>query len=113
VSIAVGKEGKLKQRMAVPGAVGGWADEVAAVNTLIDDLVWPTTEVTRAIGAVAKGDLGQSMALEVDGRLQIAVTDNGQGISPSFLPYVFERFRASGRRIGVAFRPALPVACGA
>jgi HAMP domain-containing protein len=49
--------------------VGGWADEVAAVNMLIDDLVWPTTEVTRAIGAVAKGDLGQSMALEVDGRL--------------------------------------------
>ena len=35
---------------------------------LIDDLVWPTTEVTRAVGAVAKGDLGQSMALEVDGR---------------------------------------------
>jgi len=68
VSHAVGKEGKLKQRMAVPGAIGGWADEVAAVNTLIDDLVWPTTEVTRAVGAVAKGDLGQSMALEVDGR---------------------------------------------
>jgi HAMP domain-containing protein/CheY-like chemotaxis protein/signal transduction histidine kinase len=69
VSRAVGKEGKLKQRMIVPGVVGGWADEVAAVNMLIDDLVWPTTEVTRAIGAVAKGDLGQSMALEVDGRL--------------------------------------------
>src|SRR6202035_3756158 len=68
VSRAVGKEGKLKQRMTVPGAVGGWADEVAAVNMLIDDLVWPTTEVTRAVGAVAKGDLGQSMALEVDGR---------------------------------------------
>src|SRR5215467_9542926 len=68
VSRAVGKEGKLKQRMIVPGVVGGWADEVAEVNMLIDDLVWPTTEVTRAIGAVAKGDLGQSMALEVDGR---------------------------------------------
>jgi HAMP domain-containing protein/CheY-like chemotaxis protein/signal transduction histidine kinase len=68
VSHAVGKEGKLKQRMVVPGVVGGWADEVAAVNMLIDDLVWPTTEVTRAVGAVAKGDLGQSMALEVDGR---------------------------------------------
>jgi HAMP domain-containing protein/CheY-like chemotaxis protein len=68
VSHAVGKEGKLKQRMSVPGVVGGWADEVAAVNGLIDDLVWPTTEVTRAVGAVAKGDLGQSMALEVDGR---------------------------------------------
>src|SRR5205814_28798 len=68
VSRTVGKEGKLKQRMTVPGVVGGWADEVAAVNMLIDDLVWPTTEVTRAVGAVAKGDLGQSMALEVDGR---------------------------------------------
>jgi len=64
----VGKEGKLKQRMSVPGATGGWADEVASINTLIDDLVWPTTEVTRAVGGVAKGDLGQSMALEVDGR---------------------------------------------
>jgi hypothetical protein len=68
VSHAVGKEGKLKQRMSVAGVVGGWADEVAAINMLIDDLVWPTTEVTRAVGAVAKGDLGQSMALEVDGR---------------------------------------------
>src|SRR5262245_33059587 len=68
VSRSVGKEGKLKQRMSVPGVTGGWADEVAAINMLIDDLVWPTTEVTRAVGAVAKGDLGQSMALEVDGR---------------------------------------------
>src|SRR3569832_386331 len=54
--------------MRVPGAVGGWADEIEALNTLIYDLVWPTTEVTRAIGAVAKGDLSQAMALEVDGR---------------------------------------------
>ena len=68
VTHAVGKEGKLKQRMNVAGVMGGWADEVAAINTLIDDLVWPTTEVTRAVGAVAKGDLAQSMALEVDGR---------------------------------------------
>ncbi len=68
VTHTVGKEGKLKQRMNVAGVTGGWADEVGAINTLIDDLVWPTTEVTRAVGAVAKGDLGQSMALEVDGR---------------------------------------------
>src|SRR5689334_18018543 len=68
VTTAVGKEGKLKQRMTLAGLSGGWADEVAALNTLIDDLVWPTTEVTRAVGAVAKGDLSQAMALEVDGR---------------------------------------------
>jgi HAMP domain-containing protein/signal transduction histidine kinase/DNA-binding response OmpR family regulator len=64
----VAKEGKLKERLRVPGATGGWADETNAINTLIDDLVWPTTEVTRAVGAVAKGDLSQAMALEVDGR---------------------------------------------
>src|SRR5215218_9096583 len=68
VTQAVGKAGKLKQRMNIAGLTGGWASEVDAINTLIDDLVWPTTEVTRAVGAVAKGDLAQSMALEVDGR---------------------------------------------
>src|SRR3546814_6640526 len=31
-------------------------------------MVQPTTEVARVIGAVAKGDLSQSMAVEVDGR---------------------------------------------
>src|SRR4029079_6200871 len=62
------KEGKLKQRMNVPGAVGGWADETQALNTLIDDLGCATPDVPRASGAVGKGDLGKAIALEVDGR---------------------------------------------
>src|SRR6201747_1970094 len=53
--------------MTLPGAVGGLAEQVDSINTLLDDLVRPTTEVARTIGAVAKGDLGQSMELEVDG----------------------------------------------
>ncbi|WP_438482341.1 HAMP domain-containing protein [Oleiharenicola lentus] len=68
VSRAVGKEGRLKQRVKVHGASGSWADKVESINTLIDDLVWPTAEVTRTISAVAKGDLTQPMALEVEGR---------------------------------------------
>ncbi|MDB5620448.1 HAMP domain-containing protein, partial [Tardiphaga sp.] len=68
LSVTVGKEGRLKQRMTLPGAVGQWAKKVDSINTLLDDLVRPTTEVARTIGAVAKGDLGQSMDLEVDGR---------------------------------------------
>src|SRR5215472_10154753 len=68
LSVAVGKEGRLKQRMSVPGAIGGWALNVDSLNTLLDDLVRPTTDVARTIGAVAKGDLGQSMELEADGR---------------------------------------------
>jgi methyl-accepting chemotaxis protein len=62
----VGEEGRLRQRMTLPGATGGWAVDVESINTLIDDLVRPTTEIARTIGAVAKGDLGQSMDLEVD-----------------------------------------------
>ena len=68
LSMTVGKEGRLKQRMSVPGTIGGWAAKIDSLNTLLDDLVRPTTDVARAIGAVAKGDLGQSMDLEVDGR---------------------------------------------
>ena len=68
LSVTVGKEGRLKQRMSLPGAVGDWANKVQSINTLIDDLVRPTADVARTIGAVAKGDLGQSMELEVDGR---------------------------------------------
>jgi len=67
VSITVGKKGLLKQRMSVPKARGGWAESVNSINTLIDDLVRPTIEIARTIGAVAKGDLGQSMELEVEG----------------------------------------------
>src|SRR5260370_647017 len=39
-----------------------------AVNALIDDLLWPTREVTRAVAAVAQGDLLQTVQLDVDGR---------------------------------------------
>ena len=47
---------------------GAWADMEGSVNTLIDDLIWPTREVTRAIAAVAQGDLLQTVRLDVDGR---------------------------------------------
>ncbi len=47
---------------------GAWGEMESSVNTLIDDLLWPTTEVTRAIAAVAKGDLLQTVNLDVDGR---------------------------------------------
>src|SRR5207253_2263034 len=47
---------------------GFWRDSIDAVNLLIDDLVHPTSETARVIGAVAQGDLSQTMALEVDGQ---------------------------------------------
>jgi len=81
VSRVVGREGRLTQRATVHVS-GGWATIISAVNTLIDDLVRPTTEMARVIGAVAKGDLSQTMALEVDGHplkgqyLRAAMTAN-------------------------------------
>jgi HAMP domain-containing protein/signal transduction histidine kinase/DNA-binding response OmpR family regulator len=68
LSNVVGKAGNIRQRASLPAAEGQWATAIDAVNTLVSDLVQPTTEVARVIGAVAKGDLGQSMALEIDGR---------------------------------------------
>ncbi|MDM0066690.1 HAMP domain-containing protein [Variovorax sp. J31P207] len=64
----VGKEGKLKQRAVMAETRGFWGESIACVNSLIDDLVHPTSEVARVIGAVAQGDLSKSMALEVEGR---------------------------------------------
>jgi HAMP domain-containing protein len=68
VGLAVGKEGKTKERVRFPRQGGSWDEMEVSVNTLVDDLVWPTTEVTRALAAVAQGDLGQTMRLDMDGR---------------------------------------------
>jgi HAMP domain-containing protein/CheY-like chemotaxis protein/signal transduction histidine kinase len=68
VAKVVGKEGRLAQRANLPGAVGQWTSYSESVNSLIADLVQPTTEVSRVIGAVAKGDLSQTMTVEFDGR---------------------------------------------
>src|SRR4030081_2706820 len=64
----VGREGKTRQRVKFGQTHGAWGEMETSVNTLIDDLLWPTTEVTRAISAVAQGDLLQTVRLEVDGR---------------------------------------------
>ena len=68
VARVVGKEGRLHQRAAIPDARGSWSASIDCVNSLIGDLVHPTTETARVIGAVAKGDLSQSMALEKEAR---------------------------------------------
>src|SRR6201746_137112 len=68
VGQVVGREGKTRQRVKFGLSHGAWGEMETSVNTLIDDLLWPTTEVTRAISAVAQGDLLQTVRLEVDGR---------------------------------------------
>src|SRR6202023_1294654 len=68
VGEVVGRQGKTRQRVRFGIGSGAWGEMESSVNALIDDLLWPTTEVTRAIAAVAQGDLLQTVRLDVDGR---------------------------------------------
>jgi HAMP domain-containing protein/signal transduction histidine kinase/CheY-like chemotaxis protein len=64
----VGKEGRIAQRASIGEVTNSWADAIGSINNLIGDLVQPTSEMARVIGAVAKGDLSQTMATEIEGR---------------------------------------------
>src|SRR6201982_2734281 len=65
---SVGREGRINQRASLGEVEGAWAESVELINDLIADLVQPTSEMARVIGAVAQGDLSQMMASEVEGR---------------------------------------------
>ena len=69
VSRVVGKQGELSQRV-VPGAWSQcWSGSVESVNSLIDSLVRPTSEMQRVIGAVADGDLSKKVSADVRGEM--------------------------------------------
>src|ERR1700712_1959923 len=68
VGQAVGKEGKTRERARFQHSRGSWDKMESSVNSLIEDLLRPTTEVTRAIAAVAQGNLAQTVRLDVGGR---------------------------------------------
>ncbi len=68
VSTTIGREGQMNERASIGRVTGGWATMMSSVNSLITDLVSPTTEVARVLTAVAEGDLSQKMVLEIDGK---------------------------------------------
>ncbi len=78
VSRVVGKEGKLSQRVSFRGTDQVWADCIESVNSLIEDLVRPSNEMQRVIGAVADGDLSKKVTADVHGEmLELKNTING------------------------------------
>jgi HAMP domain-containing protein/CheY-like chemotaxis protein len=64
----IGKEGKTRERTTFDQSKGSWGEMEGSINTLVEDLLRPTTEVTRAISAVAQGNLSETVRLDVDGR---------------------------------------------
>ena len=78
VSRVVGKEGKLSQRVSHMGTEQVWGSCIESVNSLIEDLVRPSNEMQRVIGAVADGDLSKKVAADVQGEmLELKNTING------------------------------------
>ena len=63
----VGKEGKTGQRLRLGLARGTWDKMEQSINGLIEDLLWPMNQVTRAISAVAQGDLRQTVQSDLYG----------------------------------------------
>jgi HAMP domain-containing protein/signal transduction histidine kinase/ActR/RegA family two-component response regulator len=64
----VGKEGRITQRASLSDVSESWGDAIGCVNVLIEDLLRPTSEMARVIGAVARGDLSETMATEIEGQ---------------------------------------------
>ncbi|GGT43048.1 histidine kinase [Streptomyces chromofuscus] len=62
----VGREGKLTERLETGACEGSWAAAIDASNALVDDLVWPVSEVSRVLFAVAEGDLSPRMELRTN-----------------------------------------------
>jgi PAS domain S-box-containing protein len=77
------------------GIVFGDANRLQQV---IWNLLWNAVKFTNEGGRV------EARLSRTDGQIEISVTDNGMGIDPQFLPYVFDRFRqadsTSTRRYG-------------
>ena len=79
----VGREGRITQRASLSDVSESWGDAIGCINVLIEDLLRPTSEMARVIGAVAKGNLSETMATEIEGQplkgefLRTAKTVNG------------------------------------
>jgi len=69
VSRVVGKQGELSQRVVLGGWTQSWSGSVESVNSLIEALVRPTSEMQRVIGAVADGDLSKKVSADVRGEM--------------------------------------------
>src|SRR5690348_132683 len=68
VAHGVGKKGQTRLRVRFGRISGAWGEMEETINTLVDDLIWPTRAVTHAVSAVAEGDLLRKVPFEVEGR---------------------------------------------
>jgi signal transduction histidine kinase/AmiR/NasT family two-component response regulator len=78
---------KVRIRQTIERNLGSVLGDPARLRQVVLNLL------SNAIKFSSRGGLVVLTARRVDASLEISVKDRGQGISPEFLPYVFERFR--------------------
>jgi signal transduction histidine kinase/HAMP domain-containing protein/ActR/RegA family two-component response regulator len=69
VAREVGSEGRLGGQAEVPELAGSWKDLTDSVNSMAGNLTGQVRDVARVATAVAKGDLGQKITVDVKGEM--------------------------------------------
>jgi signal transduction histidine kinase/HAMP domain-containing protein/ActR/RegA family two-component response regulator len=69
VAREVGSEGRLGGQAEVPGLAGSWNDLTDSVNSMAGNLTAQVRDVARVATAVARGDLGQKITVDVKGEM--------------------------------------------
>src|SRR5580658_5741764 len=69
VAREVGSEGRLGGQAEVPALAGSWKDLTDSVNSMAGNLTGQVRDVARVATAVAKGDLGQKITVDVKGEM--------------------------------------------
>ncbi|MBI2380529.1 MAG: HAMP domain-containing protein [Gammaproteobacteria bacterium] len=77
VAREVGTDGKLGGQALVPGVAGTWKDLTENVNAMAGNLTVQLRDVSKVAAAIARGDLGQKITVDVKGEiLEIKETIN-------------------------------------
>ena len=66
VTTAVGRDGRLAERMAPAAGRGAWERAVGSVNTILDGIAGPISDVDRVMDAIVSGELTEAVAHPVD-----------------------------------------------
>ncbi|WP_223772028.1 HAMP domain-containing protein, partial [Streptomyces huiliensis] len=69
VASEIGAEGLLGGQAQVPGAAGTWKDLTDSVNTAFRNLTGQVRDIAQVTTAVANGDLGQKVTVDVSGEM--------------------------------------------
>lgn len=68
----------------------GWAGPVSGDPNRLQQVFWNL--LSNAIKFTPRGGRVQIILQRIDSHIEVSVADNGEGLAPEFLPYVFDRF---------------------